>query len=112
MIKFAGTAVALFAGVALVHFFLSFFGLALALRVAFDAQSPGGPTPLDVALVRVAAILLAPLSLANRVVPGLQTPGGHLEIAATSVLFGAVAVAVLSLWRRRRGHAERPHHPA
>ena len=112
MIKFAVTAVALFAGVALVHFFLSFFGLALALRVAFDAQSPGGPTPLDVALVRVAAILLAPLSLANRVVPGLQTPGGHLEIAATSVLFGAVAVAVLWLWRRRRGHAERPHHPA
>ena len=51
MIKFAGTAVALFAGVALVHFFLSFFGLALALRVAFDAQSRGGPTPLDVALV-------------------------------------------------------------
>ena len=109
MIKFAGTAVALFAGVALVHFFLSFFGLALALRVAFDAQSPGGPTPLDVALVRVAAILLAPLSLANRVVPGLQTPG-HLEIAATSVLFGGVAVAVLRLWRRRRGHG--PHHPA
>jgi hypothetical protein len=110
VIKFAGTAVAVFGGVAIVHFFLSFFGLALALRVAFDAKRPGGPKLLDVALVRVAEVLLAPLSFANRVVP-LQTPSGHLEIAATSVLFGGVAVAVLWLWRRR-GHAERPHRPA
>ena len=106
MIKFAVTAVVVFAGVAAVHFFLSFFGLALALRVAFDAQSPGGPNPLDVTLVRVAEVLLAPLTLANRIVPGLQTPGGHLEIAATSVLFGAVAVAVLWLWRRPLAHVQ------
>jgi hypothetical protein len=74
--------------------------------VAFDAQSPGGPNPLDVTLVRVAEVLLAPLTLANRIVPGLQTPGGHLEIAATSVLFGAVAVAVLWLWRRPLAHVQ------
>jgi len=43
VIKFAVTAVALFAGVALVHFFLSFFGLALALRVAFDPRRSSRP---------------------------------------------------------------------
>lgn len=111
MIKSAVTAVAVLTGIAVVDFLLSVFGLALALRVAFDTQSPGGPKSLDVALVRVAEILLSPLRLANRVVPGLQTPTGHLEIAATSVLFGAVAVTILWLWRRR-GHAERPHRPA
>ena len=100
--------ITVFAAVAAVHFVLSFAGQALALRVAFDSQPGGTPSRLDLAVVRVAEILLVPLTLAERLVPGLVTPSGHLETAATSALFGAGAVGVLWLWGRRRSPPEPP----
>jgi hypothetical protein len=94
--------VALFAGVSLGHFVLSVAGQVLALRVAFDSQPGGTPRPLEVVVVRLAEILLAPLALAERVTRGLSTSRGYLEIAATSVGFGVAAVGALWLWRRGR----------
>jgi hypothetical protein len=101
-------AVALFLAVSLGHFLLSFTGQALALRVAFDTQPGGTARPLDVVLVRLAGILLAPLVLAERVAPGLSTSSGHLEIAVTSVGFGVAAIGALWLWHRRRPMRRRP----
>jgi hypothetical protein len=99
------TAAAVFAGVALAHFVVSIAGVVLGLRVWFDT-APGGSVQLfDLVVVRLAAILLAPLSLVHRVVPGLQAD--YPEIALTSAAFGAAAVGVVSLWCRLRRVAPR-----
>jgi len=94
------TAAAVFTGVALAHFVVSIAGVVLGLRVWFDTAPGGTVEVFDLVVVRLAAILLAPLSLMHRVVPSLQAD--YPEIALTSAGFGVAAVGVVSLWWRLR----------
>lgn len=100
MTKRVVTAAAVFAGVALAHFVVSIAGVVLGLRVWFDTAPGGTVGVFDLVVVRLAAILLAPLSLVHRVVPSLQAD--YPEIALTSAGFGVAAVGVVSLWWRLR----------
>lgn len=92
---------AVFVGVAALHFVLSVAGQVLALRVAFDSQPGGAPKLLETAVVRLAELLLSPLIVIPHVVPGLSTPSGYLETAVTSASFGIAAAGMLWLRRRR-----------
>ena len=99
---------AVFVGVAALHFVLSVAGQVLALRVAFDSQPGGTPKPLETAVVRLAELLLAPLIVIQHVAPGLSTPSGYLETAVTSASFGIAATGMLWLVRRRPAVRRRP----
>jgi hypothetical protein len=89
---------ALFAGIAVLHFGLSVAGIVFALPVAFDMQ-PGGAdaAPWKLVLVGTSELLLAPLAVAPH-----GSDFGYAEIASVSVLFGLAAVAVFKLLRVKR----------
>jgi hypothetical protein len=92
-------ALAVFAIVSTLHFFLSVLGLAFVLPAAFETQGGAGfwAAPGKTMLAWMSNALLAPLWFFPA-----GTDFGFLHVAAVSVLFGVAGVGLLQLRRKRR----------